>query len=123
MTGHLKTSSSSPRAGLSGNGLRYWISSSTSNQTMIDIKVLPDGRTVTYTAEVEEEVIEEEEDIEITGSRVMTTCRKENNQQVETVSRLTEGEVIKVTRTNSRSSYSRAAKYRQISDLRYVILD
>ena len=69
---------------------------------MIDIQVLPDGRTVTYTAEVEEEVIEEEEDIEITGSRVMTTWRKENNQEVEEVVRLTEGEVIRVSRTNSR---------------------
>ena len=70
--------------------------------TNLSPKVLPDGRIVTYTAEVEEEVIQEEEDIEITGCRVVTTCSKENNYQVETIIRRTEGELIKVTKTNSR---------------------
>ena len=70
--------------------------------TNLSPKVLPDGRIVTYTAEVEEEVIQEEEDIEITGCRVVTTCSKENNNQVETITRRTEGELIKVTKTNSR---------------------
>ena len=83
---------------------------------MIDNKVLPDGRTVTYTAEVEEEVIEEEEDIVMTGSRVLTTCSKENNHQVETVSSVAEGEVIRVTKTHSRWSYRRV-NVLQISDL------
>ena len=79
-------------------------------------EVLPDGRTVTYTAEVEEEVIEEEEDIVMTGSRVLTTCSKENNHQVETVSSVAEGEVIRVTKTHSRWSYRRV-NVLQISDL------
>ena len=66
-------------------------------------EVLPDGREVTYTAEVEEEIIQEQEDIEITGCRVLTTSSKENSHTLETVVRLAEGEIIKVTKTNSRS--------------------
>ena len=65
-------------------------------------EVLPDGRVVTYTAEVEDEIIQEQEDIEITGCRVLTTSSKENSHMVETVVRLAEGEIIKVTKTNSR---------------------
>ena len=64
--------------------------------------MLPDGRVVTYTAEVEDEIIQEQEDIEITGCRVLTTSSKENSHTVETVVRLAEGEIIKVTKTNSR---------------------
>ena len=69
-------------------------------------EVLPDGRVVTYTAEVEDEIIQEQEDIEITGCRVVTTSSKENSHTVETVVRLTEGEIIKVTKTNSRFYFS-----------------
>ena len=65
-------------------------------------EVQPDGREVTYTAEVEEEIIQEQEDIEITGCRVVTTASKENSHTVETVVRLAEREIIKVTKTNSR---------------------
>ena len=37
-------------------------------------ETFPDGRINTYSVEVEEEVLEEEQDIEIASSRTVATC-------------------------------------------------
>ena len=67
-------------------------------------ETLPDGRTITYSLEVEEEVLEEEQDIEIASSRTVTTCTMDGSGGVvETVKSVMEGEEITVVKTNSRT--------------------
>eukprot|EP00092_Neocalanus_flemingeri_P046948 GFUD01053010.1.p1 GENE.GFUD01053010.1~~GFUD01053010.1.p1 ORF type:complete len:153 (+),score=74.67 GFUD01053010.1:28-459(+) len=67
-------------------------------------ETLPDGRTITYSAEVEEEVLEEEQNIDIASSRTVTTCTAHGTGGVvETVRNVREGEEITVVKTNSRT--------------------
>ena len=49
---------------------------------------LPDGRTVVYSVEVEEELLEEEEDIEIRSSRLVSSCSLQRGENVETVTQV-----------------------------------
>ena len=52
---------------------------------------LPDGRVITYSLEIEEEILEEEE-IEITSTRKIGTCTAENPLGlVDTVTKVVEG--------------------------------
>ena len=61
---------------------------------------LPDGRIITYSLEIEEEVLEEEEEIEINSSRKIGTCTAENPLGlVDTVTKVVEGEEIIVNKT------------------------
>ena len=65
---------------------------------------MPDGRTITYSLEVEEEVLEEEQDIEIASSKTVTTFTLEGSGNVvETVRNVKEAEEITVVKTNSRT--------------------
>ena len=65
---------------------------------------LPDGRIITYSLEVEEEVLEEEEEIEINSSRKIDTLASETpGGQVDTVTSIVEGENIVVNKTFSRT--------------------
>ena len=65
---------------------------------------LPDGRIITYSLEIEEEVLEEEEEIEINSSRKIGTCTAENALGlVDTVTKVLEGEEIIVNKTFSRT--------------------
>lgn len=65
---------------------------------------LPDGRIITYSLEIEEEVLEEEEEIEINSSRKIGTCTAENPLGlVDTVTKVLEGEEIIVNKTFSRT--------------------
>ena len=65
---------------------------------------LPDGRIITYSLEIEEEILEEEEEIEINSSRKIGTCTAENPLgRVDTVTKVVEGEEIIVNRTFSRT--------------------
>ena len=67
-------------------------------------EALPDGRIITYSVEVEEEVLEEEQDIEIASSRIVATCTAEGSGGVvNTVRSVVEVEEITVCRTFSRS--------------------
>jgi hypothetical protein len=67
-------------------------------------EALPDGRIITYSVEVEEEVLEEEKDIEIASSRTVATYTAEGSGGVvDTVRSVVEGEEITVLRTFSRS--------------------
>ena len=67
-------------------------------------EALPDGRIITYSVEVEEEVLEEEQDIEIASSRIVATCTAEGSGGVvNTVRSVVEGEEITVCRTFSRT--------------------
>ena len=65
---------------------------------------LPDGRIITYSLEVEEEVLEEEEEIEINSSRKIGTLAAETpSGQVDTLTSIVEGEEILVNKTFSRT--------------------
>ena len=65
---------------------------------------LPDGRIITYSLEIEEEVLEEEEESEINSSRKIGTCTAENPLGlVDTVTKVLEGEEIIVNKTFSRT--------------------
>ena len=65
---------------------------------------LPDGRVITYSLEIEEEILEEEEEIEITSTRKIGTCTAENPLGlVDTVTKVVEGEEIIVNKTFSRT--------------------
>ena len=67
-------------------------------------ETLPDGRIITYSLEVEEEVLEEEEDIEIVSSkRVTTLTLNDTTGIVESAKNTVEGEEITVKKTNSRT--------------------
>ena len=67
-------------------------------------EVLPDGRTITYSLEVEEELFEEEEDIEIVSSKTVTTCTLHDGRGVVGTARnIQEGEEITVKKTNSKT--------------------
>ena len=67
-------------------------------------EVLPDGRTITYSLEVEEELFEEEEDIEIVSSKTVTSCTLHNGAGiVGTARNIQQGEEITVKKTNSRT--------------------
>ena len=61
---------------------------------------LPDGRTITYSLEVEEEILEEEEEIEINCSRRVGTATAESG---ETVRSILEGEEMVVSKCLSRT--------------------
>ena len=65
-------------------------------------EVLPDGRTITYSLEVEEELLEEEEDIEIVSSKTVTSCTVEDGMGVVGTARnIEEEEEITVRKKNS----------------------
>ena len=65
---------------------------------------LPDGRIITYSLEIEEEILEEEEEIEINSSRKIGTCTSENPEGVvDTVTSVVEGEEITVNKKFSRT--------------------
>ena len=65
-------------------------------------EALPDGRIITYSVEVEEEVLEEDLDIEIASSRTVATCTAEGSGGVvDLVRSVVEGEEITVCRTFS----------------------
>ena len=65
---------------------------------------LPDGRIITYSLEIEEEILEEEEEIEITSTRKIGTCTAETPLGlVDTVTKVLEGEEITVNKTFSRT--------------------
>ena len=67
-------------------------------------EILPDGRTITYSLEVEEELFEEEEDIEIVSSKTVTSFTLDNGVGiVGTARNIQEGEEIRVKKTNSRT--------------------
>lgn len=61
---------------------------------------MPDGRTITYSLEVEEEILEEEEEIEINSSRTVGTKTADTGQ---TVTSILEGEEITVNKSLSRT--------------------
>ena len=63
-------------------------------------ELLPDGRTITYSLEVEEEVLEEEEEIEINSTRTVGTRKAETG---EILTSILEGEEIKVSKSLSRT--------------------
>jgi len=65
---------------------------------------LPDGRVITYSLEIEEEVLEEEEEIEISSRRRVDTSTAETpGGNVDTCTRVIEGEQIVVNKTFSRT--------------------
>ena len=65
---------------------------------------LPDGRIITYSLEVEEEILEEEEEIEINTTRKIGTCTAEHPEGlVDTLTSIVEGEEIIVNKTFSRT--------------------
>ena len=66
-------------------------------------ETLPDGRIITYTLEVEEEILEEQQDIEINASKTITTFTLEGGNVVETVTNVKDSEDITVVKTNSRT--------------------
>ena len=66
-------------------------------------EILPDGRTITYSLEVEEEILEEQQDIEINSSKTITTFTLEGGNVVETVRNVKDSEDITVVKTNSRT--------------------
>ena len=67
-------------------------------------ETLPDGRTITYSLEVEEEVLEEQQDIQIASSKTVTTFTLEGSGKVvETVKNVKDSEEITVIKTNSRT--------------------
>ena len=61
---------------------------------------MPDGRTITYSLEVEEEILEEEEEIEINSSRTVGTKTADTGQ---TLTSILEGEEITVNKSLSRT--------------------
>ena len=61
---------------------------------------LPDGRTITYSLEVEEEILEEEQEIEINSSRLVGIKTADTG---ETVRSVLEGEEITVNKCLSRT--------------------
>ena len=61
---------------------------------------MPDGRTITYSLEVEEEILEEEEEIEINCSRTVGTKTADTGQ---TLTSILEGEEITVNKSLSRT--------------------
>lgn len=64
---------------------------------------LPDGRIITYSLEVEEEILEEEEEIEINSSRKIGTCTAETPEGViDTLTSVIEGEEIIYISVNTR---------------------
>ena len=64
---------------------------------------LPDGRVITYSLEIEEEVLEEEEEIEISSRRRVDTSTAETpGGNVDTCTRVIEGEQIVVNKIFSR---------------------
>ena len=63
-------------------------------------EILPDGRTITYSLEVEEEILEEEEEIEINSSRTVGTKTADTGQ---TLTSILEGEEITVNKSLSRT--------------------
>ena len=67
-------------------------------------ETLSDGRTIIYSVEVEEEVLEDQQDIEIASSKTVSTCTAEGTGGVlDTVRSVVEGEEITVLRTFSRT--------------------
>merc|ERR1711915_587466 len=67
-------------------------------------EILPDGRIVTYSLQVEEEILEEEEDIEIVTNKTVTSVTLEgSNGVVESFTNTQEGEAINVMKINSRT--------------------
>ena len=66
-------------------------------------ETLEDGRVVTYSLEVKEEILEEELDMEIASSRQVTTCSSEVGGVVDTLMSVVEDEEITVQRSFSRS--------------------
>ena len=67
-------------------------------------ETLPDGRIITYSLEVEEEILEEEEEIEINTTRKIGTCTAEHPEGlVDTLTSVVEGEEITVNKTFSRT--------------------
>lgn len=76
---------------------------------------LPDGRIITYSLEIEEETLEEEEEIEINSSRRVGTCTAENSGGlVDTVTRVVEGEEIIVNKTFSRTLSTEEGTNREV---------
>lgn len=63
-------------------------------------EVLPDGRIITYSLEVEEEILEEEEEIEINSSRTVGIATAGSG---ETMTSILEGEEIRVSKCLSRT--------------------
>ena len=61
---------------------------------------MPDGRTITYSLEVEEEILEEQEEIEINSSRTVGTKAADTGQ---TLTSILEGEEITVNKSLSRT--------------------
>ena len=68
-------------------------------------ETLPDGRTITYSLEVEEEILEEQQDIEIATSKTITkvTLEGADGNVIESVTNVKDSEEITVLKTNSRA--------------------
>ena len=78
-------------------------------------ETLLDGRTITYSVEVEEEVLEEEQDIEISSSKTVATCTAESSGGVvDTVRSVVEGEEMTVLRTFSRTVSTEDGTYSEV---------
>eukprot|EP00092_Neocalanus_flemingeri_P031752 GFUD01034491.1.p1 GENE.GFUD01034491.1~~GFUD01034491.1.p1 ORF type:complete len:149 (+),score=70.02 GFUD01034491.1:51-497(+) len=82
-------------------------------------ETLPDGRTITYSLEVEEEVLEEEQDIEIASSRTVTTCTAHGTGgEVETVQSVLEGEEITVVKDKNKKTEKKKKLATEVKKLR-----
>ena len=66
-------------------------------------ETLPDGRIITYTLEVTEEELEEEEDIEIAVKRMVGTFSTLHAGVVDTLTRVQEGQDTQVRKRFSRT--------------------